>query len=77
MGRRECRDIESRLSKLDYKHHIARLHTERDRTGHMLAWLLREVQAGTLIGTIRGSDGTIYNTQLQINYSFVEFYRTL
>ena len=75
--RGECKDIEKDLAKIDYKHHIAKLHKEGDRSGRLLAWLTREDRDRPPIGAIRSSDGTTCHAQSDINKSFLEYYKSL
>ena len=74
---RKCRDLETSLARIDYRHYIKRQHSEGDRSGRMLAWLLKEEHTNIPIGAIRGTDGTIHCSQLEINEIFADYYRTL
>ncbi|KAJ1140515.1 hypothetical protein NDU88_006866 [Pleurodeles waltl] len=39
--RTEWNQADRRLRQYDYRHHLARTHSEGDRSGKLLAWLLK------------------------------------
>ncbi|KAJ1209055.1 hypothetical protein NDU88_004434 [Pleurodeles waltl] len=70
-------EVDSRLWQFDYQQHIARLHSEGDRSSRLLAWFVKGEQQHTPISAIRLDSGTIVNTQLEINEAFRQYYSTL
>ena len=75
--RAQYRDIETRLARLDFKQFTAKLYKEGDRSGRLLAWLIREDPARAPIGAIRDPSGQVINSQIDIKTTFAEYYRSL
>ncbi|KAJ1091286.1 hypothetical protein NDU88_004413 [Pleurodeles waltl] len=60
--------VDSCLRQFDYRHYVAQMHSEEDRSSRLLAWLLIGEQQCTPIGAIRLESGghskyTIRNQQ--------------
>ncbi|KAJ1175546.1 hypothetical protein NDU88_000833 [Pleurodeles waltl] len=70
-------EAESTLSHHDYRIRMALQHAQGDRSGKVLAWLLREAHHGTPAMSIKTPDGTVANTQLAINDTFRAYYQQL
>ncbi|KAJ1141670.1 hypothetical protein NDU88_007998 [Pleurodeles waltl] len=70
-------ETDARLQKFDYRHYTARLHAEGDRSSRLLSWLLKGEQQHSTINAIRLDEGSILNTQLEINKAFRQYYATL
>ncbi|KAJ1214078.1 hypothetical protein NDU88_001705 [Pleurodeles waltl] len=61
------------LRRHDYNYHLMRLQAEGDRSGRLLAWLLREDRQHTQIRAIRLIDRTMGTSQEAINNAFKEY----
>ncbi|KAJ1200665.1 hypothetical protein NDU88_004486 [Pleurodeles waltl] len=70
-------EVDLRLRQFDYRHYIARMHSEVDRYSRLLAWLIKGKQQHTPIGAIRLESGVIVNTQLEMNEAFKQYYSAL
>ncbi|KAJ1097560.1 hypothetical protein NDU88_002678, partial [Pleurodeles waltl] len=75
--RAEHAKADATLRLHDHKHHVARLQSEGDRSGRLLAWLLREDRRCSPIGAIGTGAGAIATTQVKINDAFREYYTQL
>ncbi|KAJ1136101.1 hypothetical protein NDU88_002519 [Pleurodeles waltl] len=75
--RAEHAKADATLRLHDHKHHMARLQAEGDRSGRLLAWLLREDRRCPPIGSIITGVGAIATTQVNINDAFREYYTQL
>ncbi|KAJ1152186.1 hypothetical protein NDU88_004963 [Pleurodeles waltl] len=61
---KQCKEVESRLRKFDYRQYTTRQHMEGDRSSRIVAWLVKGEQKHTPINTIRLNTGTIVNTEI-------------
>ncbi|KAJ1098940.1 hypothetical protein NDU88_004047 [Pleurodeles waltl] len=68
-----CGEVESALSYHDYRTRTALQDAQGDRSGRLLAWLLRGGHRSTPAMSIRLVDGTIATSQLAINDAFRDY----
>ncbi|KAJ1118887.1 hypothetical protein NDU88_007074 [Pleurodeles waltl] len=73
----DYKEADARLSRHDYRHFKAPQHAEGNRSGKLLAWLVRQPLQSSPIGAIRTHSGEVINAQAGINKSFHTYYRSL
>ncbi|KAJ1173261.1 hypothetical protein NDU88_005098 [Pleurodeles waltl] len=76
-ARAEYATADATLRLHDYKYHVTRLQAEGDKSGRLLAWLLREERQCPPIGAIGLGAGALATTQEKINDAFREYYTQL
>ena len=70
-------EIMERLRCLNYKAHTVKTHAKADRSGPLLAWLIRQENPRQPVVAIQTSMGHTVHTQREIHTEFVQHYATL
>ncbi|KAJ1184029.1 hypothetical protein NDU88_000839 [Pleurodeles waltl] len=70
-------ETDARLRKFDYQHYAPRMHAEGDRSSRLLSWLVKGEQQHSTINAISLDEGSVVNTQQEINEAFRQYYATL
>lgn len=65
------------LRVIDYNTYLQRKHSDADKPGTLLARLVRDRPDPPIITQIRNTQGTVVNTQLEINTAFYQHLKTL
>ncbi|KAJ1209306.1 hypothetical protein NDU88_004684 [Pleurodeles waltl] len=64
------KEADARLCKHEYHHYMMRQHPHSDRSGRLLAWLVKETPKYTPVGAFRLDSGVVLTTQADLNTAF-------